>query len=588
MNSLVHELGRRNVLRAAAAYVVFGWIELQVLDVVVPILLLPACLPRALLVLLAIGFAFTLFVSWVYEVTPEGIRRTSEVAPEASIAAATGRRLDRLVLAGLVLAIGAVALDRWWPRTKPFEAPAPNAVVAEKAAPTDPAATVSIAVLPFSDLSAARDQEYFGDGLAEELLNVLARVDGLSVSSRTSSFAFKGKTVPLPEIAQTLKVDHIVEGSVRKAGERLRVTAQLIDVATDRHLWSQTYERTLDDVFAIQDEIARSIAEALRVTLDRGPASASGTTDVAAYDLYLLGVYYWNRRTPEGLASAQQYFERAIERDERFARAWAGLSMTLTVLPGYAGADSGDILPRALAAARRAVELDPDGVEGRTALGEALDNVGERALAIAAFDRAIAIDPKYATAHHWKGIVLTEMRDFEGGEAEIRIARALDPGSLPSQSYLTQVLRMQGHTAEALAESENVLARAPDYRNALELSFHLGHALGRTREYLPRLRRFFVVLGEDPALGDAIVDSIEQVAQRPEAAARLRAAVPRLRGRATLSSIANLLLLVGEHQAAIDLIEPVYEDQSPYLIVTPELAKDPLYAAWRERMERAP
>ena len=466
------ELKRRNVYRVAVGYAVVGWLVMQVAATVVPALHLPGAITSAVVLLTLLGFPIALVLAWAFEMTPEGIKRTEDVTPGEATTRRTGRKITALFVVLALAALGLflfrlVGTDRWAVRSTPADdksghrsaAPLPN--------------QKSVAVLPFSDLSAAGDQQFFGDGLAEELLNVLVQIDGLSVASRTSSFAFKGKNLPIPEIARTLGVAHIVEGSVRRANDRLRVTAQLVDVSTDRHLWSQTFDREATDIFAIQDEIARSIAEALRVRLGRAGQSGAGTANVAAYESYLRGLYHWNQRTEAGLRTALEIFREATERDPTFARAFAGLSMTYVLLPQYAQFDHELARREADAAARRAVELDPQGVEGLTALARTFDRTFDFPKAVATFDRALAINPRFATARHWKGITLTTMGRLEEGEAELRAAHALDPDSLPIQSYLGINLAYQSRFAEALAETQALLKRAPDYRNGLFQAFHL-------------------------------------------------------------------------------------------------------------------
>jgi adenylate cyclase len=533
MRTLLAELRRRNVLKVAAGYIVVAWLALQVLDVLAPILQLSTWLQRAILLLLAIGLLVTLALSWVYDLTPLGLRRTQETPSTTTSAASTD--------------------------------------------------ATSIAVLPFTDLSADHDQEYFGDGLAEELLNVLIQVERLSVASRTSSFAFRGKALPLPDIAHALHVQYLVEGSVRRSGDHIRVAVQLTDARTDRDLWARTFDRELVDIFAIQDEIARDIAAALRVEL-KPARGAAQTDDVAAYDLYLLGMYHWNQRTPESLQTALAVFQKAVARDPGFARAWAGLAMTHMILPAYAGFDAAQSYREALDAARKAVQLDPGSAEAHTALGGALFfSFADDAPGRAAFARALAINPNFATTHHWLGILLTITGQLAEGEAELRAAHALDPASLPIQSYLCINLAHQGRWSEALAESEAVVQRAPDYRNTLVQSFVCGAMLGRGREFLPGLRRYFGVIGEDPGLADAVIDGLEETGPRDVAITGL-AAIARRHGRKSyeLQQIAALLALLQARAQTLELLEQLETpDNFNLMALVPYgfLHEDPRYEA---------
>jgi tetratricopeptide (TPR) repeat protein len=377
----------------------------------------------------------------------------------------------------------------------------------------------------------------------------------LSVASRTSSFAFKGKNLSIPDIAKTLGVANIVEGSVRRVDNRLRVTAQLIDVTTDRHLWSQTFDRQVTDIFAIQDEIARSIAEALKVRLGRAADRKAGTESVEAYELYLLGLYHLNQRTEENLRKALEIFRQAGERDPSFARAFAGLSMTYSLLPSYAAFDTALANREALAAAEKAVALDPKSAEALTALAQSYWSAGKKEQALELFDRALAINPRFATTHHWKGITLTTMGRLEEGEAELRAGRALDPASLPIQSYLSLNLARQGRFEEALAESQDLIRRAPDYRNALHQAFVQAAVLGRAREFLGILERYFRVIGEDPALGRTIVDAMENPALRPAAIAALEPVASKHLTGGKKNQMAAFFAILHAETQTLDLLE---------------------------------
>ena len=558
------ELQRRNVYRAAIAYAVVGWLLIQIATSTFPVLEIPNWATKLVLALVLLGFPIALILAWAFELTPEGIKRTDDVAPHESITRRTGRKLVSIIAILGVLALGLflfqiVGTDR---RAK-----------SNTASPL--ASGKSVAVLPFADLSATRDQEYFGDGLAEELLNVLVQIDGLSVASRTSSFAFKGKNLSVPAIAQALGVGHIVEGSVRRVDNRLRVTAQLIDVATDRHLWSQSFDRDATDIFVIQADIARSIAEALKVRLGKAGAGNPGTENVEAYELYLLGLYHWNQRTEEGLRKALEIFRRATERDPSFARAFAGISMTYVLLPGYAAFDR-DLADReAAVAARKAVELDPKSPEALTALAQTF-NLTQ---AVETFDRALALNPRYVTARHWKGISLTTMGRLTEGEAELRTARSLDPASLPLQSFLGLNLARQGRFEDALTETLDLLRRAPDYRNGLHQGFMYGVVLGRGREFVGLLERYFRVIGEDPVLGGTIVDAIEKPEQRPAAIAALEPVAARHRVGGKKDQMANLFALLKAETQTLDFLEDRELDRYAHWPIYDFLRGNPRYEA---------
>ena len=343
--SLLAELKRRNVIRMAGLYVVGAWLIVQVASIVVPAFELPTWTLRGLILLLALGFVPALVIAWLFELTPEGLKRDHEVPREASIAPRTGRRMDRLIVVGLVLVVAVVAADRYWPREKPgsgsSSAPIAEVVAGRSAAKPDsdpgvpgtvsstdaPAVTdKSIAVLPFADFSAGGDQGWFADGLAEEILNALARTPDLLVSARTSSFRYKGSELAIPQIAKELGVAHVLEGSVRSTPQRIRVTAQLIRAADGFHLWSQTYDRDLADMIEIQEDLAKQIAVAMQTSMDPQALSdmaAVGTRSVEAYQAYVRGVAKASRFDPADFQEAYAYFEQARTLDPAFAAAHA-------------------------------------------------------------------------------------------------------------------------------------------------------------------------------------------------------------------------------------------------------------------------
>ena len=545
--SFFAELKRRNVYKVVVAYAVVAWLLLQGASIVLPSFEAPAWTMKVLILALAIGLPIAVVLAWAFEITPEGIVRADEVDPNKSITRKTGRRLTAIIVLIGILAAGLFVFQK----SKQVAETAPKTVAPSTVSPNEK----SVAVLPFDDLSAKHDQQFFGDGLAEELLNVLVQIDGLSVASRTSSFAFKGKNLSIPDIAKTLGVAHIVEGSVRRVDNRLRVTAQLIDVATDRHLWSQTFDREVTDIFAIQDEIARSIAEALKVRLGRAADRKAGTESVEAYELYLQGLYYWNQRTEAGLRQALEIFRQAGERDPSFARAFAALSMTYSLLPGYAAFDQNLANREALLAAEKAVALDPKSAEALTALAQSYFNQGKVWQALQAYDRALAANPRYSVARHWKGITLILVGRLAEGEAELRAARAIDPASLPLQSFLSVNLAQQGRLEEALAEGLDLLRRAPDYRNGLHQAFMYGAELGRAREFVGILERYFRVIGEDPSLARTIVDAIEKPALRPAAIAALEPVASRHGTGGKRGQMTALFALLKADTQTLDLLE---------------------------------
>ena len=330
------ELKRRNVFRVGAVYLAAAWSLAQIGDVVAQAFAAPTWVMRLLLVLLALGLPVALVIAWLFELTPEGLKLTNEVAVEASITHATGRRLDRVLIAMIALLIVVLVADRWWPSStasRPGESAEVPAASSGAAKPASNAQSEkSVAVLPFVNLSSDPEQEYFSDGLSEEILNQLAQIAELRVTARTSSFFFKGKNEDLRVVGQQLNARYLLEGSVRKAGNELRITAQLIDAAAGSHLWSRTFDRTLSDVFAIQEEIAMAVSGAMSVSLDVGAMARTrgGTTNLEAYDKYLRARAFDRQRgTGDDLVQAAQYYREAVALDPSFIRAQSDLYLEL-------------------------------------------------------------------------------------------------------------------------------------------------------------------------------------------------------------------------------------------------------------------
>ena len=434
--SILSELRRRNVFRVAALYLVAGWVLLQVAELLFGALDVPAWSLRLLLGLLLLGLPLALIFAWVYELTPEGLKREHEVERHDSITRETGRKMNVLIAGLLVAAIGLLAWGQLGTRqdraatTSATDSPA----VAQPAAatPAGRASALSIAVLPFVNMSDDRGNEYFSDGLTEELLNLLARIPELKVIARTSSFAYKGKEAKISDIARELQVANVLEGSVRKSGDRVRITAQLIRTSDSTHLWSQSYDRTVQDIFAVQDEIAGEVVASLKVKLlgaDHKPVQAGGTNDARAYEAYLRGRYEWNKgESQEILRGALAAFDEALALDPSFAQAHASRSSVLQALTRNAYIPYAEGFAQARAAAERAVELAPDASDAYVALGRL----------------AISAD-----------------RDWQESEAALRKALELNPSNAAAYIVLAQLLTGLGRSNEALAEAHQAVSVDP-------------------------------------------------------------------------------------------------------------------------------
>lgn len=413
------------------AYAVGAWVLLQVLDVVGEILELPAWGGKLILAILVVGFFISLVVAWAFELTPEGVKRESEVDRRQSVTPQTGRKIDRAIIGLLVIAVIILLWDKFL-----TDRPEPATSFAETQGETSiESASVydSIGVLPFANITNDPDQDYFSDGIAEELLNALAKLQNLKVAARTSSFSLRGKDLDAIAIGDQLKVDTVLEGSVRKSGTRLRITAQLIDAANGYHLWSETYDRELTDIFAVQDEITEAIVAALKVHLETGeaiPATQYNASSVEAYEKYLQGKHVL--RSGDGdQREALELFRSANEIDPDFAPAWAARAQTVIALRETAF--WGDIpLEEAHLLARnnidRALALDPRQSEAYVARGMLYADEYRYDEALASLEQAIAINPSLAEAWTWRGRLLYRFGRIK--EAKRSLLKALELDAL--------------------------------------------------------------------------------------------------------------------------------------------------------------
>jgi adenylate cyclase len=454
--SLFEELKRRNVIRVAILYLVSSWVLLQLTDVLSSLLQVPDFTGSFVILLLVLGFFPALIFAWVYEMTPEGLKREVDVDRSQSVTHDTGKKINMVIVVLLVIAIGGLIADRLIPEAGVTEAPV------AAASPEARIDDLSIAVLPFADLSPAGDQEYFSDGIAEEILNVLVRIEGLKVASRTTSWGFKGQeALGIPLIAEKMKVRHVLEGSVRKSGDRVRITAQLIDANTDQHLWSETYDRTLtaESVFEVQDDIAKSIVEQLGIIMDADTVVANHATDTSnidAYDLYLEAwQLFVDRRS---LPRAIDLFEQSVATDPGFARAWSGLAAIYNVAPGWGIIDR-DYNALAREAAETAIKLNPELSLPYAVLALKLttDLPVDYEQSLALFDEALARNPKNTTAYLWRTVVYMDLGHFDRAERDALQCLDIDPAYEICRSFLAMALLFAGDTERALDIHETAL-----------------------------------------------------------------------------------------------------------------------------------
>ena len=453
--SLFQELKRRNVVRIAILYLVSSWVLLQLTDVLSSLLNVPEAAGSIVVMLLILGFFPALIFAWVYEMTPDGLKREADVDRSQSQTPETGKKINTVIVVLLVIAIGGLIADRLMPETRVEVEEA--AVIAES--PKAPIDTLSIAVLPFADLSQDQDQQYFTDGLSEELLNLLVRVDDLRVASRTSSFSYRDSTLDIPEISKALNVGHILEGSVRKDGDRIRITAQLIEAGTDTHLWSENFDRELTDIFAIQDEIANAIVTALTGELDMDGEKAvtveAITENLDAYELYLTAreLFIKRERLPESI----RLFRKAVELDPNFARAWAGLAAVEIVANGWIYDDGIDHAPLAQVAAEKALSLNPELSMPLAVLGHIASNKNDFAASLGYFAAALEKDPKNSSAWLWQGLRQMELGFMEEAIASLNQCLAIDAGYLNCHQHLAYTYLLKGDVETALELSNETI-----------------------------------------------------------------------------------------------------------------------------------
>ncbi|MBT4520207.1 MAG: hypothetical protein HOC23_09395 [Halieaceae bacterium] len=492
--SLFTELKRRNVFRVGIAYLVLAWVVVQVTDSAVPALHLPEWVNTFVFFIGAVGFPFALFFAWIFEITPEGIKRESDIAPDESITAHTGRKLDFLIMGLLAVGMGYFIYE------SRFESESSETVVSEqistkvKSSGDEPRESEgsSIAVLPFVNMSSDKEQEYFSDGISEEILNVLSKIPYLHVTSRSSAFSFKGKEIIISEVAKTLGVNNVLEGSVRKSGNRIRITAQLIDALTDKHLWSETYDRELDDIFAIQDEISAAIVSELRQHLGlKAEISANNqgrSNNTEAYEAYLKGRHLILQRTNETIIAAMRHYKYALELDPDFALAHAEMAIAQMLLVEDQYGDL--IFEQASALARPHVEsamaLAPELPEALAAAGLVLWNTAAPIETVEYFEAALKRSPNHATIINWLALVAGERGEYSKSlELQERL-QTLDPLGTTNLSNLAGFYTQLGRFDDAKKIAKTLSALAPmNYQHAIaSIAFDRGDRVAAVRAYL--------------------------------------------------------------------------------------------------------
>jgi len=512
--SFFSELKRRNVFRVAIGYVISTWLLAQVADLVLGTIGAPAWVMQTILLIFALGFPVVLFFSWAYEVTPEGIKRESEIDRDHSITPVTGRKLDRAIIAMLVVALAYFIWESRFATTGPVTQPPSEQADATSESPDtvnkeSAFADNSIAVLPFVNMSSDQEQEYFSDGLSEELLNLLAKNPALRVAARTSSFSFKGQNLEITDIAQRLKVAYVLEGSVRKADNRLRITAQLIQTADGYHLWSETYDRNLDNIFAIQEEIASKITAALLPRIVASDVTTAApvqtgyvfTPPADVYQEYLLARNRYNQQTNSGREDALNIMTELVRAYPDYADAQAFYAL----LSFESSARTNGDIPwvTAEAQSRKAIEkalsLNPENAEAYVVMGMLNDRSRDAPQAIVAYEKAIELNPSYSEAYVLLADAAMKTGQQDRAWAALDMARNLDPVSPTMLSTVAHIATIYDRS-EMAKEAMNVLTQiAPEAASRLQIHLYSDSSeMARATLQIEQHRQRF----QDSGIGD--------------------------------------------------------------------------------------
>ncbi|NGP54114.1 hypothetical protein [Thioalkalivibrio sp. XN8] len=533
---MLAEFKRRNVWRAGLAWLALSWFLIALADLLLPLLGFGDVVIRWLIIVLGLLLVPVMCFAWLVEMTPEGLRLDpgpGSINPENEH---TARRIDQVTIVLLLMAI-ALSGFRQFVLPERVEAPAESGAQAEQPQPAEtvapaPLAAVdprSIAVLPFANLSPDPENAYLADGMAEEILNVLARVEGLRVASRTSSFGLRDQRLGVREIGQELGVAHVLDGSVRRQGDELRITAQLVEAASDRQLWSGSFDRRLTDIFTLQEEIAQAITDALADTLGvREVRVRQPTGDLQAYELYLRGRQLFAQRGAN-LPPARGLLEQAVDRDPRFAEAWAALGGVLLVMPSYfADVPSDEAAEQARSAASRALALVPDLPEALAVSARLAAERGERLAAVQLVERALARDPNNANSWMWHGLNLLEAGHVQAARAAFEQANRLDPLSGIHFGWIgaTQVIEGEAEAAEtSLRRAHELGWRGSASAWLLKLALADGHGPEAERRFRQWLQDDGRIAPEHRSVYEEIAPAMADPALRPAAGAAVAAAI---------------------------------------------------------------
>ena len=555
MRSFVHELSERHVIKVGIAYLAIAWLLLQLAGEIGPILDAPQWFYEVLLGLLTAGFVVTLILSWIYEFTNKGIRRASDIEADASLHSLGGRQLDFIVIGALAVALGYFIWE-------------------SRFAENDSGLNTieSVAVLPFSDMSADQDQAYFADGMAEELLTALSRIPNLQVSGRTSSFAFRGEQRDLQNIAAKLGVTHILEGSIRTSGDNLRVTAQLIKGEDGFQVWAREFEGNLADIFAVQDEISDLVVSSLKLQMSGAVAVApTANTNAAAYSAYLLGRYNLAQRTNRSILTAIEQFRMAISLDNAYSPAYSGLAKTLAVSPYYdvAIGTSADVTAEASSAAEMAIALDPSNSEAYATLGLirlifARDWPGAEEMLL----NATNMHPNDAGNANLYGDFLYTVGDYIGARKIEGLAARLEPLSAAHQHELALVYAFLGDFDNAISQERLATKLNPEFRNAWASLGTFLMQSGQHDEVQSMLESAADLMGDFSAARLAIRFELAKGNRESAVAAGLALLQGPIAELGGYTHLAHIAALIGDDETAAKWFELAYSEDDP-IVVSP-------------------
>jgi TolB-like protein len=544
------ELKRRNVYKVGITYAVVAWLLIQAASILLPTFETPSWVMKAFVVLLAFGFVISVMISWAFEATPQGLKRTEDVPADAVLPTWSPRKFATFIV--IVATVAAALLAYQFLRTRAH----PSQTIAESRATIT---QKSIAVLPFINLSHDPDNAYFAAGIQDEIITRLAKIGELKVISCASTQRFKSAPDDMPAIAKQLGVANVLQGSVQRSAEEVRVNVQLVKADNENRLWADTFDRKLTDVFQIESDIAKTIAEKLQAKLtgsEEQAISAKPTADLEAHQLYLKGRYLWNRRTGDNLKKALNYFQQAAEKDPNYALAYTGIADSCALIPVYGAGTPQDYYPRAKAAAQKAVELDDTLGEVHTSLANVFFRYLELAKSAKEFERSIELNPNYPTAHQWYGrLTLLAMGQSERAMAEAKRAVELDPISPIGRTDVATVYMVARRYDEAIAQLRNTLETDPDFywaHRQLGLSLELKGAPGDAIVEYQRASE----LNDDPRVLAFIAHAKASMGRETEARGILAQLTDASKTRYVSGySFAVIHLGLGEKDQALDWLE---------------------------------